>query len=95
MVRCPQCGSNEPDQAKFCRSCGTNLTTAYAQQPQYAPQNQQPECLWCHQRAGFKVEEGKLDSKFGFTAHRVKMYICNNCGYVHSFGLGRTIFDFD
>jgi hypothetical protein len=43
----------------------------------------------------FKVEEGKLDSKWGFTAHKVKIVICENCGYVMMFYKGRTIWDFD
>ncbi|WP_168194734.1 hypothetical protein [Thermococcus aciditolerans] len=33
----------------------------------------------------FKVEEGKIDSKWGFTAHKVKIVICRNCGYVMMF----------
>ena len=53
------------------------------------------KCLWCKENHGFKEEEGKLDSKWGYTAHRVKLFICNKCGFVHQFGLGRTIFDFD
>ncbi|USS41797.1 zinc ribbon domain-containing protein [Thermococcus aggregans] len=43
----------------------------------------------------FKVEEGKLDSKWGFTAHKVKIVICETCGYVMMFYKGRTIWDFD
>ncbi|MBI4321390.1 MAG: hypothetical protein HY675_23095 [Chloroflexi bacterium] len=51
-------------------------------------------CLLC-QGTDFQREEGKIDSKWGATAHKVKMYICKNCGYVTLIGLGRTIWDFD
>jgi hypothetical protein len=43
----------------------------------------------------FDAEEGKLDSAWGFTAHRVVMRICRGCGYVLLFDAGRSIFDFD
>ena len=43
----------------------------------------------------FRAEEGKLDSKWGFTAHKVRIAICENCGYVMMFYKGRTIWDFD
>ncbi len=43
----------------------------------------------------FDDEEGKLDSKYGVTAHKVKMKICTNCKYVMLFSLGNTPFDFD
>jgi hypothetical protein len=45
--------------------------------------------------ASFKKEEGKMDSKWGFTAHKVTLMICNNCQFIMQFSKGRTIFDFD
>lgn len=104
---CPFCGEEISDTATFCPKCGKKLKTpAGTPAPGFAVNQPQavagapvqagsPKCLWCGQSAGFKLEEGKMDSKWGFTAHKFKMYICNNCGYTHLFGLGRTIFDFD
>jgi RNA polymerase subunit RPABC4/transcription elongation factor Spt4 len=43
----------------------------------------------------FKTEEGKIDSKWGLTAHKVRIKICNNCQFIMMFSKGRTIFDFD
>ncbi len=43
----------------------------------------------------FRKEEGKIDSKWGFTAHKVLVFICNECGYILQFYKGRTIFDAD
>ena len=40
-------------------------------------------------------EEGKLDSAWGLTAHRVRMLICERCQYVLTFYEGNTIWDFD
>lgn len=39
---CPHCGTNLPDDTKFCSSCGASLATAEAPQ-QAQPQYQQPE----------------------------------------------------
>lgn len=43
----------------------------------------------------FQEEKGKVDSSWGMTAHKVKMFICKKCNYVMFFGEGRSIFDFD
>ncbi len=100
IMDCINCGTRVNPNQKFCSNCGTRVQTMESQQPvrgsPYASRHTPASnCLWCGQNAGFKEEEGKLDSKWGMTAHRVKLYICNNCGFVHQFGLGRTIFDFD
>jgi hypothetical protein len=104
VLFCDNCGAENADKAKFCVNCGNDLKVAPSQQtgsqepqyiPQMEPQAEGTNCLWCRQTAGFKEEEGKLDSKWGVTAHKFKLFICNNCGYTHLFGLGRTIFDFD
>lgn len=26
MIKCPDCGSDNPDEATFCRKCGENLS---------------------------------------------------------------------
>lgn len=43
----------------------------------------------------FDREAGKVDSEWGFTAHRVRIFICKRCRYTLLFSEGRTIFDFD
>lgn len=44
----------------------------------------------------FEKQRGKLDSRWGWTAHRVDMRICQKCGYLMQFYKGRTFFgDFD
>ncbi|HEY4823101.1 MAG TPA: hypothetical protein VIH83_05410 [Candidatus Bathyarchaeia archaeon] len=43
----------------------------------------------------FHKEEGKMDSKWGFTAHKITLMVCNTCMFIMSFSKGRTIFDFD
>jgi len=98
MVKhCPSCGTGNNDDAKFCTGCGENISKlqkAIEPRPQHI-NNLDSSCLWCHQKAGYQEEEGRLDSKFGFTSHRMKIFICNNCGFAHLFGLGRSIWDFD
>jgi hypothetical protein len=51
-------------------------------------------CPLCH-GTSFQKQEGKMDSKWGFTAHRVTLMICEQCRFVMTFSKGRTIFDFD
>jgi len=51
-------------------------------------------CPLC-QNTEFEKQEGKMDSKWGFTAHKIKLMICKNCRFIMSFSKGRTIFDFD
>jgi uncharacterized protein YbaR (Trm112 family) len=53
-----------------------------------------PACPLCRNTT-FRQEEGKLDSAWGLTAHRVKMLICERCQNVLLFYEGNTIFDFD
>jgi hypothetical protein len=57
-------------------------------------QPERPRCPMC---AGedFDKQAGKIDSKWGVTAHKVQMLICRRCGYVLLFSEGRTIWDFD
>jgi uncharacterized protein len=53
-----------------------------------------PMCPLCG-NATFRQEEGKFDSAWGFTAHRVTMLVCERCSYILTFYEGNTIFDFD
>ena len=53
-----------------------------------------PTCPLCGHRE-FQQEEGKLDSKWGMTAHRVTLLICERCRFVLTFYDGNSIFDFD
>ncbi len=53
-----------------------------------------PMCPLCGSST-FRQEEGKFDSAWGLTAHRVLMLICERCQYVLTFYEGNTIFDFD
>ena len=93
-MKCPSCNSILPTNAVFCSECGARVAGTTQQRQQVTVQHQ-PACLWCKSTAGFNVEEGRLDSKWGMTSHKVKMFICRSCGFVHTFGQGRSIFDFD
>jgi uncharacterized protein len=55
---------------------------------------ERPMCPLCG-NGTFRREEGKFDSAWGMTAHRVEMLICLRCSYVLTFYEGNTIFDFD
>lgn len=44
-------------------------------------------------KAEFEKQEGKVDSKWGFTAHKITMMIFKNCRFIMSFSKGRTIWD--
>jgi len=43
----------------------------------------------------FTQEQGKIDSKWGLTAHKITLQICNKCGFIMQFSRGRSIWDFD
>ena len=53
-----------------------------------------PVCPLCMNDT-FQQEEGKVDSKWGWTAHRVRLLICDRCQFVLTFYEGNSIFDFD
>ncbi|MBT1171208.1 zinc ribbon domain-containing protein [Bifidobacterium sp. SO4] len=42
MYTCPKCGTESPDEARFCRGCGTPITNAAASPAHAAPQQPQP-----------------------------------------------------
>ena len=51
-------------------------------------------CPLC-KSTGFTKEEGKIDGKWGLTAHKITLQICSKCGFVMQFSRGRSIWDFD
>lgn len=61
---------------------------------QAAAGERRPTCPLCG-NGTFQQEEGKLDSKWGMTAHRVTLLICERCRFVLTFYDNNTIFDFD
>jgi hypothetical protein len=47
-----------------------------------------PTCLFCgHDQ--FQEEIGKLDTRFGMEAHKVRMLICRRCSFTMQFSQGR------
>jgi predicted nucleic-acid-binding Zn-ribbon protein len=55
------------------------------------PQLQCPLC----QATEFQQEEGRLDSRWGITSHRMTLMVCVNCRFVLHFYDKHSIFDFD
>lgn len=53
-----------------------------------------PSCPLCGCQS-FRREAGRLDSKWGFTSHRLILLICQQCQYVMQFYDGHSIWDFD
>ena len=62
--------------------------------PEASEELRRPTCPLCANQS-FRQEEGKFDSAWGMTAHRVRMLICERCQYVLTFYDGNTIWDFD
>ncbi len=52
------------------------------------------ECPLCG-GSQFRKEEGRMDSKWGVTSHRITLLICEQCRFIMQFSKGRSIFDFD
>jgi len=51
-------------------------------------------CPLC-QGVQFDRQHGRVDSRWGFTSHRMTLMICRRCRYVLHFYDTRSIFDFD
>ena len=51
-------------------------------------------CPLC-QHTEFDREQGRMDSRWGITSHKLVLMICKRCGLVLQFSAGRGIFDFD
>lgn len=62
--------------------------------PEDAEGRRRPACPLCGGRS-FTSEEGRLDSKWGFTSHRVILLVCERCRFVLHFYEGNSIWDFD
>jgi hypothetical protein len=43
----------------------------------------------------FDQQQGRMDSRWGITSHKLVLQICRRCGLVLQFSAGRGIFDFD
>ena len=52
------------------------------------------QCPLCQNR-DFDQEEGRMDSRWGFSSHRLVLMICRSCGLVLQFSAGRGFWDFD
>lgn len=80
---CPNCGTQNPSNARFCNQCGTNLTettdntdeTNINQDPDDETENSQVRCLIC--KAGL-MQPTIHSGTFGFGTR--KMLICDKCG---------------
>jgi hypothetical protein len=43
----------------------------------------------------FEQQQGRMDSRWGITSHKLVLQICKRCGLVLQFSAGRGIWDFD
>ena len=51
-------------------------------------------CPLCH-GTEFDQQQGRMDSRWGFTSHRMTMMICRRCRHILQFYDRHSIFDFD
>ncbi len=58
------------------------------------PQQRLPKCPLCSGQE-FQKEEGRLDSKWGMTTHKLILLVCQQCRFVMQFYDKRSIWDFD
>jgi uncharacterized protein len=63
-------------------------------QNQVIQQQRLPKCPLCGGQE-FQKEEGRLDSKWGVTSHKLILLICQQCRFVMHFYDKRSIWDFD
>jgi len=64
----------------------------YTNPPQ--SQGQLPTCPLCGNQS-FRREQGRLDSRWGFTTHKLTLLICNRCQFVMQFYDGHSVWDFE
>jgi hypothetical protein len=43
----------------------------------------------------FDRQQGRMDSRWGLTSHKMVLMICKQCRLILQFSAGRGIFDFD
>ena len=88
------CGQEVPDD----RALSAVPAAPVPGPPQYPPPSpsQQPtlRCPLCGGEE-FQREESRQDSRWGFTAHRMTLMICQRCRYVLPFYDEHSIFNFD
>jgi hypothetical protein len=54
------------------------------------PHAVRPTCLFCgHDQ--FTEEIGKLETRWGFEAHKMRLLICRRCAFTMHFSLGRGV----
>lgn len=53
-----------------------------------------PTCPLCGGRS-FRQEEGRLDSLWGLTSHKLLLLVCERCRFVMHFYRENSIWDFD
>ena len=63
-------------------------------QNQDIQQQRMPKCPLCGGQE-FQKEEGRLDSKWGVTSHKLILLVCQQCRFVMHFYDKRSIWDFD
>lgn len=68
------------------------MTDQPSAEPQ--PASRLPQCPLCGGQQ-YRREEGRLDSRWGFTTHRLVLLICERCQYILQFYDGHSIWDFD
>ena len=104
---CETCGQENAEGARFCKSCGSTLSSSKATTT-FQPKTEQSigfgerrtgehlvlRCTLCGGQ-DFATDRGRLDSKWGVTSFKVIMQTCKNCGHIELFNKGRSIFDFD
>lgn len=66
----------------------------YESSSEQETQKRLPTCPLCRGQQ-FRQEEGRLDSKWGFTSHQLILLVCEQCQFILHFYAGNSIWDFD
>lgn len=79
MIKCPDCGSDNPDEATFCRKCGENLS-AIKPKEETKSDNQEVAkyCVKCGY--GIKDKSTEICPKCGAKQTFKSTKYCGNCG---------------
>lgn len=79
MIKCPDCGSDNPDEATFCRTCGENLS-AIKPKEETKSDNQEVAkyCVKCGY--GIKDKSTEICPKCGAKQTFKSTKYCGNCG---------------
>jgi hypothetical protein len=111
VVFCETCGTDNTNQARYCKSCGATMESDRSpQRPSSPPPLRKNESIGFGSRStgedlvlkcslcgrqDFARDRGRLDSKWGLTSFKVVMLTCRYCGHIELFSKGRSIWDFD